>query len=838
MYERYGDIQTIAGLEAFANPKVQAATSRQEKQVLLDRYVQAHKMYASIAVFDLKGDVIAQSKGESLKNHSDRDYFQAALKTDRAVISQPTASKSTGVFSVYNAAPVKDTSTGKTIAIVRTRMPVEALDEILKTEETRLAEINQAFAKNEYYLADSAGKFFVAKAPDRVGKSAQSSFPVFTQMQAANKPAAAVAVDQAEGEGGEELVSFAPVQQLEGMPQLNWSVLNEGTDIVFAAERRLLLTLLVETGLTALLVAAIAAYLADRATRPILSATTAVGKLGQGELDTRVAVTGEDELATLGSNINQMADQLQDLLRRQEAETERAQQLSAITLHIRESLELESILNEATKDIRAALQTDRVVVYRLNEQWEGNIITESVGSGWPVAKGVRIDDPCIKDRQAEAYRKGRVRAINNIHQAPDLTECYIQQLEQFEVKANLVAPLLVDDELFGLLIAHQCSGPRNWQQTEIDLFTQLATQVGLALEQANLLEQVEQSRQQTEVIAQEQRQQKELLQRRMIELLIEVDPVSQGDLTIRAQVTPDEVGTIADSYNSIIGSLRQTVQQVQTAAQAVSQNAQGNETTVQALSQDALRQAEAITGALDQIQLMASSVQRVALNAHQAEIQAQQANQTVQVGDEAMNRTVAGISAIRETVAETAKKVKRLGEASQKISRVVSLIGTFANRTNLLSLNAAIEAARAGEEGRGFAVVAEEVRSLAQQSTAATTEIEQLVEDIQMETNEVVTAMETGTDQVVTGTQLVEETRQKLSQIAIASTQISTLVEGIAEAAAVQTQTSASVSQTIQEVAAIADQTSEKSVGVAGSFTQLLAVAQELQVGMAQFKVN
>jgi methyl-accepting chemotaxis protein PixJ len=189
-------------------------------------------------------------------------------------------------------------------------------------------------------------------------------------------------------------------------------------------------------------------------------------------------------------------------------------------------------------------------------------------------------------------------------------------------------------------------------------------------------------------------------------------------------------------------------------------------------------------------------------------------------------------------VSETSKKVKRLGEASQKISKVVSLIGDFAAQTNLLALNAAIEASRAGEEGRGFAVVAEEVRSLAQQSAAATAEIEQLVEEIQGQTSAVSAAMEAGTEQVVTGTQLVEETRGKLAEINVVSQQINELVKEISAAAASQTATSAAVTSTMREVADTVTTTSEQSEQVADSFGRLLVVAQDLQVSVSQFKVK
>jgi methyl-accepting chemotaxis protein PixJ len=189
-------------------------------------------------------------------------------------------------------------------------------------------------------------------------------------------------------------------------------------------------------------------------------------------------------------------------------------------------------------------------------------------------------------------------------------------------------------------------------------------------------------------------------------------------------------------------------------------------------------------------------------------------------------------------VAETAKKVKRLGEASQKISTVVNLINSFAAQTNLLALNASIEAARAGEEGRGFAVVANEVRALAQQSASATTEIEKLVASIQEETNEVVAAMEAGTEQVVIGTQLVDETRQSLNRITATSAKINALVEEITRATTVQSQASFAVTQTMTKVAEVAAKTSTEATLVSSSFEQLRNVARTLQQDVGQFKVN
>jgi methyl-accepting chemotaxis protein PixJ len=154
-------------------------------------------------------------------------------------------------------------------------------------------------------------------------------------------------------------------------------------------------------------------------------------------------------------------------------------------------------------------------------------------------------------------------------------------------------------------------------------------------------------------------------------------------LTIRANVTDDEIGTVADSYNSTISSLRKIVTQVQAAAQQMTTTTTSSGVSVQELSTEALRQTEEIAIALDRLEEMSSSIRTVAINAEQAEVAVRQATETVEAGDAAMNRTVDGIMAIQETVTEASDKVKHLGESSQKISKVVNLIGRFAAQTKL-----------------------------------------------------------------------------------------------------------------------------------------------------------
>jgi methyl-accepting chemotaxis protein len=323
-----------------------------------------------------------------------------------------------------------------------------------------------------------------------------------------------------------------------------------------------------------------------------------------------------------------------------------------------------------------------------------------------------------------------------------------------------------------------------------------------------------------------------------MELLRNVEDAAGGDLTVRAEVTAGEIGTVADFFNAIIESLRRLVTQVKTAAGQVNVSVGENEGAIRQLADAAFKQAEEITHTLDSVEQMTLSIQAVADSARQAATVARTASTTARAGEAAMDLTVQSILTLRETVAETANKVKRLGESSQQISKVVSLINQIALQTNLLSINASIEAARAGKQGWGFAVVAEEVGQLAADSAAATKEIEQIVANIQSETNEVVRAMEMGTTQVVEGTHLVKDAKQSLVQILDVSRQIDQLVQSISIATVSQAQTSQAVVYLMKDIASVSERTSDSSRRVSSSLQQTVDVAQELQASVGVFKTG
>lgn len=181
-----------------------------------------------------------------------------------------------------------------------------------------------------------------------------------------------------------------------------------------------------------------------------------------------------------------------NFLEKQEADAERNNLITEITLRLRQVQSLEDLLKTTVKEVRRAIKSDRVLVYGLDStDWAGIVVAESVAPGWPQTLRVRLSDSGLEGQHIESYKNGEITTINDIYQDLRVTDSYRQILEQFAVKAQLVAPILKNNQLLGLLIAHQCSESRNWQQDDIDLFSQLATQIGFAIEQVTLLEEME-----------------------------------------------------------------------------------------------------------------------------------------------------------------------------------------------------------------------------------------------------------------------------------------------------------------------------------------------------------
>lgn len=200
----------------------------------------------------------------------------------------------------------------------------------------------------------------------------------------------------------------------------------------------------------------------------------------------------EAEKVELLRNRNaELEKQVQERTAQLEQQAERDRLLATTSLHIRQSLNLEEISNTTASQVRQFLQTDRVLIYRFDPtDWSSTVVIESTDSRWSSQLGKVVHNLCVGESCIQLYQEGRVQAIENVHTSA-LSQHYIDSLVETQVTAELVVPILQGEKLWGLLVAQHCEQPRQWQQTEIELVNRLSTQVGIAIQQSELYQQLQ-----------------------------------------------------------------------------------------------------------------------------------------------------------------------------------------------------------------------------------------------------------------------------------------------------------------------------------------------------------
>ena len=327
------------------------------------------------------------------------------------------------------------------------------------------------------------------------------------------------------------------------------------------------------------------------------------------------------------------------------------------------------------------------------------------------------------------------------------------------------------------------------------------------------------------------------LQAQIEKLLQEVSAVGDGDLRVQAEVTPDTLGVLADSFNYMIEELAKVVGRVQATAVQVTNATRRILDRSAELAQASDTQVAQIARTTEAVEALAIFIQNVAHNAQLSAEAAQEALNNANSGQQAVRQTIEGMVLIRENVQETSKKIKRLGERSNEIGEIVRIIEDIADQTNLLALNAAIQSAMAGEHGRGFAVVADEIRLLAERSTESTKRIATLVKSIQGDTYEAVVAMEDSTQEVVRGSQLADDAGRSLNSIYTAVERQAQMIDGIAHAANEQAAVSEAVAVAMGQISEITRQTNAGTQEAAASVSYLSELSEQLRASVSTFRL-
>jgi methyl-accepting chemotaxis protein len=329
----------------------------------------------------------------------------------------------------------------------------------------------------------------------------------------------------------------------------------------------------------------------------------------------------------------------------------------------------------------------------------------------------------------------------------------------------------------------------------------------------------------------------ENLNNSVITLLQTVFQLSNRDLTVRAPVTEDVVGTVSSSINQLADETGKTLSEVRDIAQSVrtlSDSVRSQSLLVDETAREEQTSLKSMSHSLGEV---TQQLSRVATLSDQSNKAAERASGATSAALIAVNGTVRGMDQLREIISEMEKRFKRLGERSQEISTAVQLINTISERTHVLAVNASMQAATAGEAGRGFSVVATEVQRLSDNSRQATAQISQLVTNIQSDTTETLTTVNRLIGEVVKQSALAQQAGTQMTETQATTQQLVGLVKEIAGFSRTQADLAMSLQQSVLQLNEGAGKTSQAIASQTSSTESLAKIAQKLTESVDQFKL-
>lgn len=327
------------------------------------------------------------------------------------------------------------------------------------------------------------------------------------------------------------------------------------------------------------------------------------------------------------------------------------------------------------------------------------------------------------------------------------------------------------------------------------------------------------------------------LQRSVVKLLDEVSGISEGDLTVQAEVGPEITGEIAEAFNHITLNLRSLIKQVKDVTMEVASSAASISDTTEQLANGSVAQASQVARTTAAISEMAQQVQDVSRNATLSAEVAAVSLDNARLGTSAARDNINAMLSIRKQVQETAKRIKKLGERAQEIGQITGLIDDLSDRTGLLALNASLKAASGEKDSIGFALVAEEVERLAERSNRLTQQIAGLTQTINLETSEVVASMEETIREVIVGSSMADKAGRSLVEIEQVSGKLAELLRSISDSARFQAKSAEDISNSMASISEVTALVQNGSKRAAESTRTLVELSRELRNSVAPFKL-
>ncbi|MDB9525282.1 cache domain-containing protein [Oscillatoria sp. CS-180] len=759
--------------------------------------IENYRTYSQIAVLDLQGDVVVQSEGSArAPNQKDFPYFQTVLETEQPVVSEPVLSEPNDPNServIYVAAPILDLNGSGIQGVLSAEVPVGFIGSavLLKAVDSEEG--------HTFRLVDSEGKIFqslpIVADDNPIGQPIADILPTFPDINAEKQITAWIEDSPVEGD---VLGAYAPMR---GFATLDWSVVSSvDTDLVFLPQQQLLRTIVLGSAITGIISVLLGILLANRATQPVKNAAETVELIGQGKLHARMEVQGRDELAILGFNINQMAQQIQGLL---QTLRQNAKQLGIQNNVLSELARDEGLIQgdayEAAKAFTEAISTTLEVhrvsiwVYQPEEEqlhclcsYDREDSMQPSPQPLPVAatpnyyalisenQNLIVDDVAKQDVTRELQTGGHLDT---------------------KTVSLLEVPIQSSGSYIGSVRCEHFDSVREWKPQEQTFVSSVSNLISLALES-------------------------EVLQDEVSHLLDVVSEVEDGNLATQAQVSDRSTGLVADTFNRLIERLSDVLQQVVDTARQVSLEANQQRSQAASVAANAEQQAQEVS----QVMQLAEEVEEAAQGSAQLVQMTNQSLLTVQnsveQGQQAITSLTQGIGILQDGSDRIIQQMKTLGEFVGLADQFVQDQSQIASLTQTLALNASLVAARAAEQRdpRQFAVAAREFNSIATQVSQLAQQTNNsltTLEDRSTQIHTVVSAIDAdvqGLGGLVQGfTQGVEQTNQVFNEVQGSTVEAVSAGENISQSSTEIVKAAQSVAEVVRDITRIATESAEST---------------------------